>query len=421
MMPYPAYKDSGLQWLGPIPEHWEHSRAKWIFQEFSEKNHPDEPLLSATQDKGVFPRDLLENRVMMPMGELAGFKFVLPGDFVISLRSFEGGIEYSAYKGLISPAYTVLRRRCPIVDGYFVYLLKSFDYIQELNTAVTGIRDGQSIRYKDFGELCIPTPPTTEQFAIVAFLNRKCADIDRFLDRKRRLIALLKEQKAAIITQAVTRGLNPDAPRKPSGVEWLGDVPEHWTMTPLKHLVRCLDGKRVPLSGTERELITGKIPYWGANNIVDYINDWLFDEELVLLGEDGAPFFDAYRPVAFYTNEKVWINNHIHVLQPTSKIDGSTRDKLTQGNMNVIPIQLPPLDEQKAIVKHIETESAKIDAAIGRTEREMELMHEYRTALISEAVTGKIDVRESAGQTAADGATGGGASASQHAVQKEAA
>ena len=149
----------------------------------------------------------------------------------------------------------------------------------------------------------------------------------------------------------------------------------------------------------------GDIPYWGANSIVDYIDSWLFDEELVLLGEDGAPFFDRNREVAFTVNGKVWINNHIHVLRPGRQvlapflsnvlnctdyaafIDGTTRDKLTQGDINVIPIQLPPLAEQRAIAAFLDRETAKIDSLVAKKEQLIELLQEKRTALISRAVT----------------------------------
>ena len=154
---------------------------------------------------------------------------------------------------------------------------------------------------------------------------------------------------------------------RPSGVEWLGDMPAHWEVKRLAWLTECLDGQRVPLNAQERNSMSGKYPYWGANSIVDYIDRWLFDEELVLLGEDGAPFFDGNREVAFAVNGKIWVNNHAHVLRPKPQvhpkflasvlncvdyrafIDGSTRDKLTQGDMNTIPIQFPPLPEQRAI------------------------------------------------------------------------
>ena len=196
---------------------------------------------------------------------------------------------------------------------------------------------------------------------------------------------------------------------RPSEVEWLVEIPVHWEVTRLGRISECLDGQRVPLNAEQRGGMQGEFPYWGANSIVDHIDRWLFDEELVLLGEDGAPFFDRNREVAFTVNGKVWVNNHAHVLRPRSQvhapflssvlncvdyaafIDGTTRDKLTQGDMNVIPVQVPPLPEQHAIAVFLDRETAKIDSLVAKKGRLIELLQEKRIALISQAVTKSLD------------------------------
>ncbi len=197
---------------------------------------------------------------------------------------------------------------------------------------------------------------------------------------------------------------HPYPAQKPSGVEWLGEIPAHWEVKRLKHVTRCLDGKRVPLNSEQRGEKQGDIPYWGANGVLDHLDEFLFDEPLVLLGEDGAPFFDRLKDVAFYVNEKVWVNNHAHVLRPVgiepvflahtlnmveyrSFIDGTTRDKLTQDDMGQITIQTPPVDEQRAIAAYLDRETSRIDALIEKKQRQIELLQEKRIALISHAVT----------------------------------
>jgi type I restriction enzyme S subunit len=190
---------------------------------------------------------------------------------------------------------------------------------------------------------------------------------------------------------------------------WLQQLPSHWSLVPLRHLVECLDGQRVPLNAEERATRQGDVPYWGAGSVVDHLNQHLFNEPLVLLGEDGAPFFDRTRPVAFFITGKVWPNNHIHVLRsrPTIEakflayflnavdyadfIEGSTRDKLTQAAMNRIPIGYPPLDEQRAIANFLDRETAKIDALVAEQERMTKLLEEKRRAVINNAVTKGID------------------------------
>ena len=192
---------------------------------------------------------------------------------------------------------------------------------------------------------------------------------------------------------------------KDSGVEWIGEIPEHWEVSKLKYLTYCLDGKRIPLSSEQRGEMQGDIPYWGANCIIDYVNDWLIDGEVVLLGEDGAPFFDKYKDVAFYSNGRIWPNNHVHVLRALQSINaklltyilntvdysnyikGSTRDKLTQAEMKNIFIQLLPVREQKAIVNFLDQKTNKIDSLIADKEKLIELLQEKRQAIITEAVT----------------------------------
>ncbi|MBW7832115.1 MAG: restriction endonuclease subunit S [Simplicispira suum] len=194
-----------------------------------------------------------------------------------------------------------------------------------------------------------------------------------------------------------------------SGVEWLGEVPEHWEVKRLRHLVECLDGKRVPLNSAERADRPGDVPYWGANAIMGYVDQPLFDEELVLLGEDGAPFFDPFRPVAFRSLGPVWPNNHIHVLRPNQTtftkfivyclnvtdyanfIDGSTRDKLTQAGMNSIRLPWPSRDEALLIATFLDRETAKIDALVAEQEKLIALLQEKRQAVISHAVTKGLD------------------------------
>ncbi len=191
-----------------------------------------------------------------------------------------------------------------------------------------------------------------------------------------------------------------------SGCEPVGAIPRHWTLTRLKFLTRCLDGQRVPLNGSERAKIQGEIPYWGANKVVDHIDRHLFDEDLVLLGEDGAPFFEPHRDVAFFVTGKIWPNNHVHVLRTDKKraiprflvyalncvdyslhITGSTRDKLNQSDMNQIWVRWCPLPEQTQIARFLDYETAKIDRLIEKQQQLIALLKEKRQAVISHAVT----------------------------------
>ena len=192
---------------------------------------------------------------------------------------------------------------------------------------------------------------------------------------------------------------------KPTETKWIEKIPSHWEIKQLRHICTCEDGKRIPLNSEERSAKQGEYPYWGANSIVDYVDEWLFDEELVLLGEDGSPFLEANKTVSFLSKGKIWPNNHIHVLRPkepgtgafiakalnavdySNFITGSTRDKLNQAAMNGIRIPWPSVQEKIAIAKFLDSETGKIDDLITKQERLIELLQEKRQAVISHAVT----------------------------------
>ena len=421
--PYPAYKDSGVEWLGEIPAHWRALALKRIGDLQAGAGFPDDEQGNQDEEIPFFK--------VGDMGAPGNEREMLVHQHSVSratarrLRAhiFPAGTIVFAKVGaalLLNRRRLVTRPSC--IDNnmmgfipddcdttWTLYWLTGLDMGRLANPgAVPSVNEGQ------MRETPAAVPPIREQRAIAAFLDRETARIDALVAKKERLIALLQEQRTALITRAVTNGLDPTDPMKDSGVEWLGEIPAHWGVKKLAWLTECLDGQRVPLNAEERGRMQGNYPYWGANSIVDYVDRWLFDEELVLLGEDGAPFFDRTRPVAFRVSGKVWVNNHAHVLRSSRSldaaflaaalncvdyrafIDGTTRDKLTQGDMNSISIQCPPTVEQRAIAAFLDRETARIDALIAKVREAIERLKELRTALISAAVTGKIDVRAGA-------------------------
>lgn len=201
-------KDSRNSLLGSIPAHWGEKKIKYCFTERSEKNHPDEPVLCATQSQGVIPQSMYQNRVVVVNKGFEGLKFVKVGDFVISLRSFEGGIEYAYYQGIISAAYTILTPNEVAFADYFKLLFKSQPFIQVLQTCVTGIREGQNINYQMLGRKFIPIPPIEEQKAIVAYIEDKCNKISSLIGELEAEIEYLKEYKQKLIADCVTGQIN---------------------------------------------------------------------------------------------------------------------------------------------------------------------------------------------------------------------
>ncbi|MBL8862891.1 MAG: restriction endonuclease subunit S [Planctomycetes bacterium] len=422
--PYPAYKDSGVEWLGEIPAHWDVKRLRFV----SESNPvpsevrglPGDTEVSFVPMEAVGEHGGLSLEVTKQLADVkAGYTYFRDGDIVIAKITpcFENG-KGALASGLtngIAFGTTELHvlRALDRADRRFMFYVTLSDAFRRLGEADMYGAGGQKRVSESFVRNFSPALPSVpEQRAIAAFLDRETARIDALVAKKERLIELLQEQRTALITRAVTKGLDPTVPMKDSGVEWLGEIPAHWEVKRLAWLTDCLDGRRVPLNSEERGTMQGDYPYWGANSIVDYIDRWLFDEELVLLGEDGAPFFDRTKPVAFRVTGKIWVNNHAHVLRPRRDvvatflahalncvdyrafIDGTTRDKLTQGDMNAISIQCPPPEEQRAIAAFLDRETARIDALFAKVRDAIDRLKELRTALISAAVTGKIDVRE---------------------------
>ena len=189
MKRYDEYIDTGIDWLPKLPSHWEGQKMKYCFIERSEKNHPNEQILCATQSQGVIPQSLYQNRVVVVNKGFEGLKLVKEGDFVISLRSFEGGIEYAYYQGIISAAYTILSPTVKQNANYFKLLFKSHPFIQLLQTCVTGIREGQNINYSLLGRKFIPIPPLAEQEKIVSYLESKTLCIDAYVAERERVTA----------------------------------------------------------------------------------------------------------------------------------------------------------------------------------------------------------------------------------------
>lgn len=219
MRKYARYKDSGISWIGIVPEHWNCRKFQYLFKERSEKNHPNELILCATQSRGVIPQSMYENRVVVVNTGFEGLKLVKKGDFVISLRSFQGGIEYAYYQGIISAAYTILRIETDsLLSDYVRILFKSAAFIGLLKTCVTGIREGQNINNELLRKQLIPIPPLPEQKAIAEYLDKKTAQINELVSAKQKQIELLKEYKQSVIANAVTGKLNKNCRMKESGV-----------------------------------------------------------------------------------------------------------------------------------------------------------------------------------------------------------
>jgi len=415
---YSEYKDSGVEWIGEIPEHWELLKVKNAFKLIAEpapKNNNEE-LLSIYTKIGVRPRKDLEAK-----GNKASttdnYWIVRKGDLIVNkLLAWMGAIGISDYDGVTSPAYDILRGNANINPKFYNYLFRNKTIRHELKRRSKGIMDMRLRLYFDeYGQILIPIPPKTEQTKIANFLNDKTTQIDNYIARKEKTIALLEERKAAIINQAVTKGLNPNAEMKSSGVEWLGDIPKHWEILKLKYLTYNLNNRRIPIEASIRgNMKNPKYDYYGATGIIDKVDNYIFDETTLLIAEDGGNLQLRNIQLVYKATGKYWVNNHAHIIKPNSRmgfdflanylenydynplISGSAQPKLTKSAFININVCVPPKEERDLIEKYIHEKSSNINSSIKTAKKQIKLIKEYRQSLISAAVTGKIDVREAA-------------------------
>jgi type I restriction enzyme, S subunit len=404
LKPYPAYKDSGVLWLGEVPDHWKLQRMKTILKERSQKGFPDEPLLAATQTKGVVRKEEYENRTVLAQKDLHLLKLVRINDFVISLRSFQGGIEYAREQGIISPAYTILYPVDAQNHGFLSLLLKSKPYIENLTLFVTGIRQGQNIDYVKLGRSELPLPPLPEQPAIVRYLDYMDRRIRRYIRTKQKLIKLLEEQKQAIIHQAVTRGLDPNVKLKPSGVKWLGDVPEHWEVRQLGRFITLQRGFDI----TKEQQIKGVIPVVSSGGVSSYHNQSTSAGPGVIIGRKGSVGTVHFVEGAYWAHDTtLWVkqfngNQPKFVYYVLLNLDlkrfdtGSANPTVNRNIVHPEIVAFPPIYEQSSISSSLDQKLEQNKKLIDHYLREISLLREYRTRLIADVVTGKLDVREAA-------------------------
>ncbi len=429
-------KDSSVDWIGMIPNDWCVEKGKHFFSQRNTKGNESPVLLAATQKSGMIPQALLEGVVQVKLDtDLQTFKTVHVGDFVISLRSFQGGFEMSDYEGVCSPAYQVFYSTQSIFHKYYKYLFKSYGFISKMNSLVVGIREGKNIQYKDFAESLLPIPPFPTQQRIADFLDRKCAEIDELAALQEKMIAELKRYKQSVITEAVTKGLDPNVPMKDSGVEWIGEIPEGWEVKRLKNL-GYLYGGLTGKSGDDFNVDDESncpymlfIPFTNIfnNSVIDTeqlfkvrieegeVQNLVLKNDLLFLmsSEDydgvGKPaiieeqidnlslnsFCKGFRisnPTVCAKYLFYHISSHLIREFIRQEAKGFIRINLRQDKLACIPVFLPPLTEQRAIADYLDRKCTEIDELIAIKQQKIEALKEYKKSVIFEYVTGKKEI-----------------------------
>jgi len=431
LKPYPQYKDSGLAWLGKVPAHWDCLPHRTIFKEKKEQGHVEEPLLSVTISRGVIQQaDLLTNSSKKDSSNMdkSKYKLVEPGDIAYNkMRAWQGAVGVSRHRGIVSPAYIVVRLRKADNPDYFHFLFRTPGFAKEAERWSYGITsDMWSLRAEHFKLIYSCVPSRSEQDSIVGFLRSFDVKVHHFIRNRRRIIEVLNEQKQAIINRAVICSIDPNVRLKPSGIEWLGDIPEHWEVVPIKRMFSNIDygisesahdeGRYQVL--TMGNIRNGKVTVENCGRIdkvdpqlvLDH-HDLLFNRtnslELVAkvglfegVREDDITF--ASYLVRMKTNSSTF-PKYANFLLNSSRILTFARlnaiPSLHQANLNPtrygrLPVPLPPKKEQALLLNYISEHCEEVDKLLIKTQREIDLIREYRTRLISNIVTGKLDVRQ---------------------------
>lgn len=423
LLPYTDYRESGLAWLKTIPRHWLTARNGILFQQRNDTRFPNLPILEVSLRTGVRIREFSSSKRKQVMADASKYKRACAGDVAYNMmRMWQGAVGVAPVDGLVSPAYVVARPFPGTQSRYYTALFKCELYMGEIDAASRGIvKDRNRLYWDQFKQMQSLAPPPDEQVAIVKFLDHANGKIERAIRAKRKLIGLLNEQKQAIIHRAVTRGLDPNVKLKPSCIPWLGDVPEHWE-TPLnqrifKENIRAHnDQPEIPLSLSQRSGLIATANMQERSLKTSTYANW----KVTVPGDLVVNRFKAHLGVFFSATLRGIVSFHYGVFSPRRKLcakyfellyhtapfcaiyaghsNGMTVGLQNLSNQNFYNVRtiVPPIDEQLAIVEHLQTETADLMQTIDRIQREIDLLREYRTTLTAEVVTGKLDVRGAA-------------------------
>lgn len=418
---YPAYGQAKMPWLPAVPEHWDEQRAKVYFREVDERSRTGtEELLSVSHLTGVTPRSQ-KNITMFKAASYVGHKLCRPGDIVINtLWAWMAALGAARHTGLVSPAYGIYRSHNTesFNPTYLDYLLRTRAYVAEYNCRSTGVRASRLRLYPNqFLDIPLIQPPRTEQDQIVTYLRAQDAHIARFIKTKRELIGLLNEQKLQIIDHAVTRGLDASVKLKPSGIDWLGDVPEHWRMHRLKFLANNVTSQTRIKNPDEVYLALEHVESWsGASNPLD--GEVVFASTVKRFAPNDV-LFGKLRPylakvtcatrlgvcvsefLVLRTRDETVLPRYLEQLLRSKRvidlINSSTAGaKMPRADWTFIGnvrLAVPPVVEQRNILTVIGQETKDFDEGIQRANDEIKLIREYRDRLIADVVTGQVDVR----------------------------
>ena len=402
-------KDSGIEWIGDIPQNWQLSKIGSLYTQRNEKvSDKDYQPLSVTM-QGILPQ--LATAAKTDDGD--NRKLVRVGDFAINSRSDRrGSCGISPLDGSVSLINIILTPRTAMHPGYYNWLFHTTLFADEFYKWGHGIvADLWTTRWQEMKSITVPVPEYAEQERIAAFLDAECAEINAVLEKTRASIEEYKKLKQAVIMQAVTKGVRGDRPMKNSGIEWIGEISQDFEIVKLKWLCDILDQFRSPVTADKRNQNADVLyDYYGASGAIDKIDSYTIDDHVMLIGEDGANLRMRNLPIMYEINGKAWINNHAHILRPKEGVDfhfvfyalealdlnyyitGSAQPKLSQDNLRNIWIPITDFSEQKRIAAYISDVCVGLDRLIAKKQQYLTEIENYKKSLIYEYVTGKKEV-----------------------------
>ncbi len=406
LRPYPEMKQTGLPWLGDIPARWDVRRNGRLFGARRETGYPDLPVLQVSISRGVRIRDFDGGGRKQEMADRSKYQRAVRGDIAYNMmRMWQGAVGIAPADGLVSPAYVVARPFPGTDAGYYAYLFRTTAYMRETDVFSRGIvPDRNRLYWESFKQMPSVYPPLAEQRLIVRFLDWHGAQTAKLIRAKKKLIVLLNEQKQAVIHRAITRGFDPTAKLKPTGIPWLGDVPAHWEVKRLKWATRLQRGYDLPAD----KRVAGPHPVVSSGGVIDHHVEYKVRAPGVVMGRYGST------EAVFYIKEHYWPHNTslfvtdfqanlplwcYYLLRTISKADHSGKSAVPgvdRKDLFDIVVAVPGYAEQIEVVKGIEERSKKLNNAISTVEKEVTLILEFRLRLIADVVTGKLDVRSAA-------------------------
>jgi type I restriction enzyme S subunit len=432
LKPYPQYERSSLPWLSKIPVHWQVVRNGSLFAQRNQTGFVHLPIFEVSLKTGVRVRDFENSTRKQVMSDFGKYKRAAKGDLAYNMmRMWQGAVGVAPVDGLVSPAYVVARPFSEVEARYYSYLFRTDVYMFEVDAYSRGIvKDRNRLYWDQFKQMVSLAPHPDEQIAIVHFLDHANRRIERYIRAKRKLIALLNEQKQAIIHRAVTRGLDPNVRLKPSGIPWLGDIPEHWEVVRFKTRVGFQEGPGIMAADfRDRGVPLLRISCLAAEEAnldgCDYLDPYKVKEKWshfavragdYLLSASGSTGVvrrasDAVLGAISYTgiirlwprsdrvkmeHLKLFMSSRLFLDQIDMAKSGVGIEHFGPTHLKRMVICLPPSEEQSAIIDKVRSETKHFNQAITRAEREIALMREYRTRLVADVVTGQLDVREAA-------------------------